>query len=75
MIPHRNQAPDEDVMEAIELAILCRDLKVLPRAGGLLDQDSYHVWLMDKVFAAMDKRTNQEANKTNSVPGRVPKRR
>lgn len=33
-------------MAAIEIAGLCKELGVLPRAGGLLDQDWYHVRLL-----------------------------
>lgn len=41
-----NREPDEEVLLALELAELCQGLGVLPRAGGLLDQDYYHVVLL-----------------------------
>lgn len=43
---------DEDVAEAINLTNLCRSLGCLPRSGGLLDQDSYHVYMMEAVLNA-----------------------
>jgi hypothetical protein len=35
---------------AIELANLCETLHVLPGPGGLLDQDSYHIYLISTVL-------------------------
>lgn len=44
--------PEEDVAQAIEMTRLCQALHCLPDEGGLLNQDSYHVWLMQQVLAA-----------------------
>lgn len=41
---------------AIEMTSLCRQLRVLPQAGGLLDQDSYHVWLLQETLAVMNEK-------------------
>jgi hypothetical protein len=32
--------------------MLCKVLGALPKAGGILDQDSYHIWLLNTVYAA-----------------------
>lgn len=34
------------------MAYLCETLGCLPRPGGLLDQDSYHIYLIHSVLAA-----------------------
>ena len=41
-----NRDADEEVVLAMELTELCQSLRVLPRAGGLLDQDYYHIVLL-----------------------------
>lgn len=38
---------DDDVQLAIELTHLCSAFHVLPRQGGLLDQDYYHILLLN----------------------------
>ena len=45
---------------AIEMTVLCRDLHVLPKTGGLLDQDSYHVWLIDKTLAVLSEKEQND---------------
>ena len=39
--------PDEDVKLSIELTSLCRAFHSLPRPGGVLDQDWYHISLLN----------------------------
>jgi hypothetical protein len=51
---------DPDVRELVEMTSLCKELHVLPRAGGLLDQDSYHVYGMGLVLAAFNERQQLE---------------
>ena len=46
--------------EAIELTNLCQELHCLPGAGGLLDQDSKHVWLMKLVLAAQVEKAHKD---------------
>lgn len=41
----------------------CEDLHCLPGAGGLLDQDSKHIWLMNLVRAADHERAELEKNR------------
>jgi hypothetical protein len=41
-----NREADPEVILAMELAELCQGLGVLPRTGGLLDQDYYHIVLL-----------------------------
>lgn len=45
---------------AIELTGLCQSLGVLPRGGGLLDQDSYHVYMMQCVLSAQAEKANRD---------------
>jgi hypothetical protein len=52
--------PDKEVAMAVEMTVLCRDLGVLPRAGGLLDQDSYHVWLMQQTLTVLNEKEQKE---------------
>jgi hypothetical protein len=47
----QGRPPDEEVARAIDMTVLCRDLGVLPGSGGLLEQDSYHVWLLQETLA------------------------
>jgi hypothetical protein len=54
------QEDDMDVANAVELTVLCRELHCLPRPGGLLDQDSYHIWLMNLVTMAQLERSELE---------------
>jgi hypothetical protein len=64
LIPHRNSEDiDTDVADAIVLVSLCRQFQTLPREGGLLDQDSYHVWLMNIVLNAMHEKEEIERKK------------
>lgn len=52
--------PDDEVRMAIDMTVLCRDLHVLPQAGGLLDQDSYHVYLIQETLAVLQEKERQE---------------
>jgi hypothetical protein len=42
------------------MTLLCRDLGVLPRAGGLLDQDSYHVWLLQETLTVLHEKEEKD---------------
>jgi hypothetical protein len=42
---------------------LCQELHCLPNAGGLFDQDSYHVHLMKLVLEADVERANKDADR------------
>jgi hypothetical protein len=52
--------PDEEVQIAIDMTVLCRDLHVLPKAGGLLDQDSYHVYLIQETLAVIHEKERRD---------------
>lgn len=41
-----------DVLQAIEMTDMCEAFHVLPRTGGLLDQDYYHIQVMHAVLRA-----------------------
>lgn len=55
--------PSSEVLGVIELTQLCKVFNVLPRAGGLLDQDAQTVAMMQMVLIAEMKRTEEEAKK------------
>lgn len=78
MLPSSDGRIDDDVATAIELTVLCQDLHVLPNAGGLLDQDSYHVWLMQTVMRAQNEKAEldkQRNSKPSAPSGRVTQSR
>jgi hypothetical protein len=50
----------------MELTYLCRKLGVLPKAGGLLDQDPYHVSLIKAVLVATDEANRREMEKAKN---------
>jgi len=47
---------DEEVVQVLAVVRTCQSMKVLPRAGGLLDQDAYFVLLLQLVLAADSER-------------------
>jgi len=42
------------------MIVLCRELNVLPRAGGLLDQDSFFVYMLSAAAEAIGERLKRE---------------
>lgn len=58
---------EEDVAEALTITHLCQELHCLPRTGGLLDQDSFYVWMMEQVIAA---EREKEARDNKNKPGK-----
>lgn len=59
--------------DAIEMTVLCQELHCLPHAGGLLDQDSYHVWLMRAVIAGQREKEERQKN-MNKVSAKKPRK-
>lgn len=55
-----NRPPDPDVRDAIEMTVMCQEFNCLPNEGGLLDQDSYYVWLLMAVIEAQAERQKIE---------------
>lgn len=51
-MPGYAEKAEDDVIEAINLTRMCDAYGTLPRAGGVLDQDSYHIWLIEQVHRA-----------------------
>jgi hypothetical protein len=51
---------DFEAKIAMELASMCEALHCLPQAGGLLDQDSYYVYMLQAVLAANQKKHEME---------------
>jgi hypothetical protein len=58
-----SKPPDPEVQMAVNMTVLCRDLGVLPQAGGLLDQDSYHVWLIQETLAVLNEKERLDMEK------------
>lgn len=57
---------DDEVAFAVDMASLCKVLGVLPRPGGLLDQDWYHVSLLRaalRAFALKEEQDTRAAQK------------
>jgi hypothetical protein len=48
---------------AIELTNLCQTLYALPGPGGLLDQDSYHIFMIQAVLAAQAEKAELDRKK------------
>jgi hypothetical protein len=56
-----NRTPESDAEpRAIEMASLCKTLHTLPRAGGLYDQDWYHVALLKAGLYAIGKKEQRD---------------
>jgi hypothetical protein len=55
-----NRDPDDEVRFAIEMTQLCQALNCLPGPGGLLQQDSYYVWMMQIVLHAEAEKAQRE---------------
>jgi hypothetical protein len=47
-----DRKPDWEVAGILSMVRMCQGLNVLPKAGGLLDQDSYFVFLLEQVMIA-----------------------
>lgn len=57
ILPNQKMKDDQyELGQFMDLYGLCRKLKVLPQAGGLLDQDSYYVFLMRHALACEQER-------------------
>jgi hypothetical protein len=71
MVPNRQGIPPAAGL-FLELVNLCQQTNSLPKAGGLLDQDSLFVYLLKFTLqwqadrAELDRRKNQDS----SLPGR-----
>ena len=63
--------PDAEVRYAVELYALCKEFHVLPRPGGLLDQDYYEVQLLSRVAEAFEEKQKLEADRQKA---QMPKR-
>jgi hypothetical protein len=50
----------------MELTSLCKELGALPREGGLLDQDYYHVVLMRSVLTAVNEKDQKDRKEAES---------
>jgi hypothetical protein len=51
---------DDDAGITLNLFNLCERYQTLPRAGGLLDQDALHVFIMENMTAWYDEKRRME---------------
>jgi hypothetical protein len=51
---------DDETAEIIALVRTCQAMNVLPLAGGLFDQDSYFVYLLQQVISADTKKAERD---------------
>lgn len=51
---------DLEVLQAIDLVRLCQATSTLPLPGGLLDQDSYFVFLLKTILKADEEKQQLE---------------
>ena len=58
---------DPEVVMVVNMVRMCQKMNTLPTAGGLLDQDSYFVYLLNVVLAADEKR--QELDNARAKAG------
>jgi hypothetical protein len=66
---------EADVAEFFEIVNLCDQLHALPRAGGLLDQDSLFVHLYSAVSKARAERQEIDEHKAKQKMPKVPSKR
>lgn len=74
MLPNRRNQPNrikswddqvllDDAGKFLELLSICQELHVLPKGGGLLDQDSYFVHLMKYALVCQQDRRELDNHK------------
>ena len=59
VMPHKDELSDPFINEAIRLGVLCLETHCLPQAGGLLDQDSLHVLIIQAVQKGLTEARNR----------------
>lgn len=47
---------------------ICQALHALPKAGGVLDQDSYHIYMIQCVLAAQAEKDELDRKRQRSSP-------
>jgi hypothetical protein len=60
------RTPELDVQQVIHLGALCTELHCLPGPGGILQQDSLHVWLLTIYLDALKERDQKEAERSEA---------
>lgn len=61
-----NRPADDEVALAIRLTTMCRTLHCLPQPGGMLDQDWYHVALIEAGLYAMGRKAERDNREIQS---------
>lgn len=57
---------EHDVAEAIDLTRMCETFRCLPGPGGLLDQDSYAMFLMKMVIEADNEKAELDSKRRSN---------
>jgi hypothetical protein len=60
---------DEDVADAILMANFCDRIQCLPGPGGLRQQDSKDIWLMQVVWAAQAEKREFDRKREEALRG------
>jgi hypothetical protein len=60
-----NKEPDPEVSEILSLVRLCQAVGSLPHAGGLFDQDSYFVYLLEQVILIDQEKEERDRKKAD----------
>lgn len=67
-----NRPPEPEDVEVINMIGLCKAFGCLPRPGGLLEQDSLVVHLMQVVLAAQEEAEEREAERQRRNAPKFP---
>lgn len=65
-----NRKPDPEVTQILAVVRTCQSMRCLPQAGGLLDQDSCFVFLLQVVLLADMEREQIEQKRAAHMRGR-----
>jgi hypothetical protein len=60
-----NKEQDPEVAETLSLIRLCQSVGALPMAGGLLDQDSYFIYLLEQVMLIDQEKEERDRKKAD----------
>lgn len=52
-----------EINEIISIFNFCRTFNVLPGSGGLMDQDSYVMFLLEHVITAVEEKARKDAER------------
>jgi hypothetical protein len=58
--------PDPEVEIAMRITNMCKALNCLPGPGGLLEQDSYVMWLVESTLIVQNEKDQMELAKAQA---------